>query len=110
MLLTTGKEKYSSNLNKLLISRYWRLITSLLHLKNMEQRKRNIHFSCGYLNQSAQMHAITRNMMKEHSRYFIPCYGDGIIKLTARMGWLNFTVLRGRHRCETEEYLSRHNL
>jgi hypothetical protein len=56
------------------------------------------------------MHAITRNMMKEHSRYFIPCYGDGIIKLTARMGWLNFTVLRGRHRCETEEYLSRHNL
>jgi hypothetical protein len=76
----------------------------------MEQRMGNILFICGSLNQTTQMHSIAHNMMKEHSCYFTPYYGDGIINLAARMGWLSFTVLGGRHKLETEEYLSRHNL
>ena len=56
------------------------------------------------------MHKIARHSMKEHNCYFTPYYGDGIVNFAAKLGWLNFTVLGGRHKRETEEYLSRHNL
>jgi hypothetical protein len=48
--------------------------------------------------------------MKEHDCYFTPYYGDGIVNIIAKLGWLNFTVLGGRHKRETEEYFLRHNL
>ena len=70
----------------------------------------NILFICGSLNQTTQMHKIARHSMKEHDCYFTPYYGDGIVNLLAKIGWLNFTVLGGRHKRETEEYFSRHNL
>ncbi len=70
----------------------------------------NILFICGSLNQTTQMHAIARNLMKENSCHFTPYYGDGIVNLLAKIGWLNFTVLGGRHKRETEEYFSRHKL
>jgi len=76
----------------------------------MEQRMGNILFICGSLNQTTQMHKIACHSMKEHNCYFTPYYGDGIVNLLAKMGWLNFTVLGGRHMRETEEYLSSHNL
>jgi hypothetical protein len=56
------------------------------------------------------MHKIAHHSMKEHDCYFTPYYGDGIVNLVAKLGWLNFTVLGGRHKRETMEYLSRHNL
>jgi hypothetical protein len=56
------------------------------------------------------MHAIARNLMKEHDCYFTPYYGDGIVNWLAKIGRLNFTVLGGRHKRETEEYFSLHNL
>jgi hypothetical protein len=70
----------------------------------------NILFICGSLNQTTQMHKIARHLMDEHDCYFTPYYGDGIVDFVARMGLLNFTVLGGRHKRETEEYLSRHKL
>ena len=70
----------------------------------------NILFICGSLNQTTQMHKIAHHSMKEHDCYFTPYYGDGIVNLIAKLGWLNFTVLGGRHKRETVEYLSRHNL
>jgi len=70
----------------------------------------NILFICGSLNQTTQMHAIARNLMKDNDCYFTPYYGDGIVNLVARMGWLNFTVLGGRHKHETELYFAKHNL
>jgi hypothetical protein len=76
----------------------------------MEQHMGNILFICGSLNQTTQMHAIARDLMNEHDCYFTPYYGDGMIDLLAKAGWLNFTVLGGRHKRETEEYFSRHNL
>ena len=56
------------------------------------------------------MHAIADYLLDDHSCYFTPYYGDGIENLSAKMGLLNFTVLGGRHKRETEEYLSSHNL
>ena len=70
----------------------------------------NILFICGSLNQTTQMHAIAQAMMKEHPCYFTPYYADGLEGFAARLGWLNFTVLGGRHKRETMEYLARHNL
>lgn len=70
----------------------------------------NILFICGSLNQTTQMHAIARNLMQEHQCYFTPYYGDGLVDLAARMHWLDFTVLGGRHKRETEEYLSLNKL
>jgi hypothetical protein len=76
----------------------------------MEQSMGNILFICGSLNQTTQMYAIARNLMKENQCYFTHYYGDGIIDLAARMGWLDFTVLGGRHKRETEEFFSRNKL
>jgi hypothetical protein len=56
------------------------------------------------------MHAITRNLMDDHNCYFTPYYGDGIEDLFAKMGWLDFTVLGGRHKRETMKYLTSQNL
>ncbi len=70
----------------------------------------NILFICGSLNQTTQMHAIARNLMDDHNCYFTPYYGDGIENLLAKLGLLNFTVLGGRHKRETEEYFFLHNL
>lgn len=70
----------------------------------------NILFICGSLNQTTQMHKIAIHSMKEHDCFFTPYYGDGMVNLLAKIGWLNFTVLGGRHKCETEQYFSHHNL
>jgi hypothetical protein len=69
-----------------------------------------ILFICGSLNQTTQMHKIAKNMMGEHDCYFTPYYADGVEDFAARMGWLDFTVLGGRHRRETDEYLKANNL
>ncbi len=71
---------------------------------------RNILFVCGSLNQTTQMHAIAKNLMNKYLCYFTPYYADGIVNIFAKMNWLGFTVLGGRHKRETEEYLSRHAL
>jgi hypothetical protein len=70
----------------------------------------NILFICGSLNQTTQMHTIAKQLEHEHECYFTPYYGDGLVKLLADLGWLDFTVLGGRHRRETDEYLASHHL
>jgi len=71
---------------------------------------KKILFICGSLNQTTQMHQIAMHLMNEHECYFTPYYADGIEDLAARMGWLRFTVLGGRHRRETDAYLKKHEL
>jgi hypothetical protein len=69
----------------------------------------NILFIGGSLNQTKMMHKIARNM-GEYNCYFTPYYADGLEDFFARLGWLDFTVLGGRHRRETDAYLKEHNL
>lgn len=71
---------------------------------------KRILFICGSLNQTTQMHQIARQLMDENECYFTPYYADGVEDFAAVMGWLDFTVLGGRHLRETNEYLARHNL
>ena len=71
---------------------------------------KNILFICGSLNQTTMMHKIARHLMDEYDCYYTPFYADGIIDHATRAGWLNFTVLGGRHRRDTDRYLSDNHL
>jgi hypothetical protein len=71
---------------------------------------KKILFICGSLNQTSQMHQVARHLMDRYDCYFTPYYADGIEQFVANMGWLNFTVLGGRHRRETDAYLQRNRL
>jgi hypothetical protein len=69
----------------------------------------NILFIGGSLNQTKMMHKIAQNM-SEYNCYFTPYYADGVENFAAQRGWLDFTVLGGRHLRETDSYLKEHNL
>jgi len=71
---------------------------------------KKILFICGSLNQTTQMHQIARQLLNDAECFFTPYYADGIENLAARMGWLDFTVLGGRHWHETDRYLAQNNL
>jgi hypothetical protein len=69
----------------------------------------NILFICGSLNQTTMMHQIARHL-PEHHPYFTPYYADGLLGLAGRKGWLNNSILGGRHRRNTEAYLVKEQL
>jgi hypothetical protein len=69
----------------------------------------NILFICGSLNQTTMMHKISQQM-EGYNCFFTPYYADGIEGFAASQGWLDFTVLGGRHMRETREYLARNFL
>jgi hypothetical protein len=71
--------------------------------------KKKILFIGGSLNQTTMMHQISR-YFEECQCYFTPYYADGIVDFCAQKSLLNFTVLGGRFREQTEEYLKKHNL
>jgi len=78
-----------------------------LEYENMTE---NILFICGSLNQTTQMHKIAQHLMGRYDCYFTPYYADGLEEFAAMMGWLDFTVLGGRHQRETRAYLNEHKL
>lgn len=55
------------------------------------------------------MHQIAQHLMDVYDCYFTPYYADGIEDMFARLGLLDFTVLGGRHRRETDAYLQQKN-
>ncbi len=69
----------------------------------------NILFICGSLNQTTMMHKVA-SQLEEYNRCFTPCFADGVMDFAARAGWLDFTVLGGRHLRDTMEYLADHRL
>ena len=69
----------------------------------------NILFICGSLNQTTQMHKIAQHL-RDYDCFFTPYYADGWLDWAARLGWLDFTGLRGRHHQDTCDYLARNHL
>ena len=69
----------------------------------------NLLFICGSLNQTTQMHQIAAQLA-DYRCYFTPFYADGIEDFAAQKGWLNSTVLGGRHMLDTRAYLDEHQL
>jgi hypothetical protein len=72
--------------------------------------KAKILFIGGSLNQTTQMHAIARHLEAEYDCYFSPMYADGLLRRLAEAGYLDFTIMGGRFRQQTETYLNEHNL
>lgn len=71
--------------------------------------RRKILFVGGSLNQTTMMHAVARHL-PEHDRAFSAFYGDGAVRVLAEAGLLDFTILGGRPRKRSEDYLRRHGL
>lgn len=64
---------------------------------------------CGSLNQTTMMHQISRHLAG-FDCYFTPFYADGFLDEFQRRNLLDFTILGGKHRRNTLEYLKRERL
>ena len=53
------------------------------------------------------MHQISRHLT-DCACYFTPYYGDGLVKMLSRKGLLDFTILGGSFKQDTERYLRQH--
>ena len=71
--------------------------------------KKKILFICGSINQTTMMYKISQQL-PEYDHYFSPYYGDGFLKLLLKAGLINYTVLGGKFRRNTEKFLSERNL
>jgi len=71
--------------------------------------KENILFICGSLNQTKMMHEISKHL-REFDSYFTPYYSDGFTKILSSSNLLDFTILGGKFKEKTIEYLKNHKL
>lgn len=70
---------------------------------------RKILFICGSLNQTTMMHQISKYFENDEC-WFTSYYGDGIINRAAQTGFLDFSILGGKFRKNTENYFKEYNL
>ncbi len=71
--------------------------------------KKKILFIGGSLNQTTMMHQISQHFT-DCETYFSPYYTTGPIDRLVKRGMLDFTILGGRFREQTEKYLAENNL
>jgi len=73
--------------------------------------KQKILYICGSLNQTTQMHQISKELA-EYDAYFTPYYPDGYgyIEFVTKVGLLDFSILGGQAKQRTIKYLSNNNL
>ncbi|MCA9958459.1 MAG: hypothetical protein KC443_05470 [Anaerolineales bacterium] len=73
--------------------------------------RKKVLFIGGSLNQTKMAHAVAKHLQAEHDCYFTPYYSDHpLLHRAAQKGWLDFTVMGGAGRRQTEAYLAGHNL
>ena len=65
---------------------------------------------CGSLNQTTMMHKIGVELSRRHECAYSPFYADGPLRHLKPLGLLDHTILAGRFRRITEEYLRDHGL
>ncbi len=70
--------------------------------------KKKILFVCGSLNQTTINFQISRRL-KEYELYFTPFFSDGFLYLMTRAHLLDFSILGGKPRRITEQFLRDHN-
>lgn len=61
------------------------------------------------MNQTTMLHKIS-NHLNDYDCYFTPYYCDGFLTLLLKTGLLNFSILGGKFRQETENYILKNNL
>lgn len=72
--------------------------------KNNMLSQGKILFICGSLNQTTMMHEISKHL-DGFDCYFTPFYCDGLLELLRRRSLLDFTILGGRFKEQTLNYL-----
>lgn len=73
--------------------------------------RKKILFIGGSLNMTRMTHAVARHLSDEFDCWFSPFYSDGLYNLLAsNTRLLDFTVLGGNFRRQTDAYLHQHNL
>lgn len=72
--------------------------------------KKKVLLVGGSLNQTKMCHTVARYLQEEYDCFFTPYYAEGLMHLMAQRGWLDFCVLGGRFRRQTEAYLRDHQL
>lgn len=71
--------------------------------------KKRILFICGSMNQTTQMHQISRHL-SEYEHAFSPFYCDGVDELLRRLGLLEFTIIGSRLAGRCRRYLDEQGL
>ena len=71
---------------------------------------RKILFICGSLNQTMMLNKISKHLDTKYDCYFTPYFADGLIGNLTKKGFLDFTVLGGKPRKDTENYIKTNNL
>jgi hypothetical protein len=71
--------------------------------------KTRILFICGSMNQTTQMHQISRHL-SEYEHAFSPFYCDGVDEILRRLGLLEFTIIGNRLAGRCRRYLEDHDL
>jgi hypothetical protein len=66
--------------------------------------KKKILFVCGSLNQTTMMHKIALHLQQDYDCWFSQYYSDGIVGKAAAKGLLDFCILGGTFKKQTEEY------
>lgn len=71
---------------------------------------KKILFICGSLNQTTMMHQISKHLNDRYGCYFTSFYADGFLEKLRKKGLLEFTILGGKFKNDTESYLSVNHL
>jgi len=72
-------------------------------------KKKKILYICGSMNQTTQMHKISREL-SDHEAYFTPYYATGILGLMVKLKLLEFTIMGGEFKRNTLNYIKENNL
>jgi hypothetical protein len=75
----------------------------------MRKKKGNILFIGGSMNQTTMMHKIS-NFFSDYECYFSAFFTDGYTEYLRKKGFLEFSVLGGQFKENTEKYFVKHNL
>lgn len=70
---------------------------------------KKILYMCGSLNQTTMLHQISK-YLPGHEHFFTAYYSDGAERIAAKTGILDFSVLGGKFREQTESYLRKNDL
>jgi len=71
--------------------------------------KKKILYMCGSMNQTTMLHEISKRL-SDYEHFYTSYYSDGIERLFAKLGLLDFSVLGGKFREQTEDYFRKNSL
>ena len=71
--------------------------------------RKKIFFICGSMNQTTQMHEISRHL-DQYEHWFSPYYCDGLHEIFRKLGLMEFTIIGDKLSGRCRKYLHDHNL